>query len=443
MGLFSLIFRLGVDKREFDRGMKQSVENVNHSTQQMAQSFGGLKHHIAGALAGAVSIEAIHQAIEFAHEISHLGKQLTVSTDTLQELNFVATQTGGTLEGFTNTFRFLAKARAKALGDPEGEEAEAFRRMGIGIEDLKKARLEDLLDLLSDKFKLLGDTQVAMADATKLLGRGARETFGAMVEGLKELREQAHEAGVIVSPETIERVAKYGNEWALFGLKLKRVGVEIAGAIANFHQTGAETFDRILDYAKLLKDLGLARISIQEFVEAHRQIQAIKERNEAGQIFGAGHVPGMGGFNVTQAARDEEMRREHARKEDMILEDKARTKLTEQTEILRKLMLSPEQLVADLEAKVSAKKRAFGFAVEEPNARDQLELTDLQIELERARKAIPKPKLEKEKNDALLSVGNFLGGAPDSRLANQLQTANDYLRSIESILQRQTNISFE
>lgn len=460
MSLFSLIFRLGTDNRDFNRGMRDAERTANRTATQIDDAFSGVgKNVIRGGLATAAlafAAQQTRQAIVYADKLQDVSEQLSVSVTTLQELDYVAGQTGTTLEGFTGTFRKLAQARREALEDPTGKEAAAFQRLGVSIEQLRSSRLEDLLNLISVEFQRAGDSQLFFADSLLLLGRSAQETFGAMKGGLAELRQQAHEAGAVVSEETIARVARYADEWTLFGQKVRAAFTGVAGIIATVHQGGAAAIDAMIDGFKDLGNLHLfgGHMNLAEFNQFIGDKADANTFRKRGGFFGENHVPGSGG---TREIGAEKRRREQNEAEEVFkvddeaasalfwhekaAEEKAAQKSVERAEVLRRMRLRPEDLVADLEKRLNQKREKLGLDV--PDARDQLELTEMEIELEQARRGLPKKqaveRIDPINSDSLVAAGNFLGGAPDRRMEMELRRSNDTLLRIQQLLERQGN----
>ena len=129
MGLFSFIARLGLDGSNFETGILRA--------QGVGQKFAGfLKSEVGGAIAGAFSVGAVvafgKSVINAADNIGDLADQLNITTDDVQRLQVLATQTGVKFEKMSGAILKVNEARAKAL-EGDGPERKAFASLGVSL----------------------------------------------------------------------------------------------------------------------------------------------------------------------------------------------------------------------------------------------------------------------------------------------------------------------
>lgn len=228
MGLFSLIFTLGVDRKPLEKGLKEAKNNVS--------SFGD---EVKGTLAKAFAIGAIgayaKTLVDAAGKLADLSARAGISTTALQEIDFAAKQSGSSMEDFVDVLQKVAKARKAALDDNTGAEAKSFARFGVFADSLKSARLEDIVGMIADEMQRMGDSQLYIADALEIMGKGAGSVIPTMASDFNRLRDAAKESGVIVSELATQNLDQWGDKFDVFGMKVKKVASEIAGYFADLH----------------------------------------------------------------------------------------------------------------------------------------------------------------------------------------------------------------
>lgn len=120
-----------------------------------------------------------------------LSQQTGISVDALSELDFVASQTGTSLEGLTSSI-FLMQRNIANGG--EGVST-ALRKIKVDVNDLKALKPEDAFVLLMEELGKL-PTQAEKASAgMALFGRNFRSISQLTTEDIKKLRAEADELG--------------------------------------------------------------------------------------------------------------------------------------------------------------------------------------------------------------------------------------------------------
>ena len=107
MGL-NLKAAVTLDGTGFSRGIR-GLEATASS------AFSGLKGMIAGAFSVGAITGLAKKTVEYAGKISDLADRLGVTTDYLQEMQYVTKQNGASVDDLTATFEKLGAARLKAL----------------------------------------------------------------------------------------------------------------------------------------------------------------------------------------------------------------------------------------------------------------------------------------------------------------------------------------
>lgn len=212
------------------------------NTQIGAQAGNSLKGQVM-AFAGGFGIAALTQkTLEYAGRINDLSERLGISTDALQEFDYAARQNGASLEEMTGAMQRLAVSRQEALDNPRSDPARAFAALGISVQQLKNARLEDLFRGVSRAVKDAANPQQVLSEAIAVMGRGAPGVFAAMRSGLSESADEAHRLGLIMQNEVIRALDDVGDRLAA---TQQRLTTSFASTLLTILNGIQEVIDRI------------------------------------------------------------------------------------------------------------------------------------------------------------------------------------------------------
>ena len=160
VGLERFAQRVDRLRRGFDR-LRRSVllQQMSAGLSRIGTGLRGIGNQVRGligpwsALFGIGAVGGLAAlTMRFASHgdaVAKTARELGLATDRYQELMFVAGQSGVTTNEFATSIRGLFQAIRQARASPTGEQAEAFRSMGVEIEDAE-GRLRALDDILLD-----------------------------------------------------------------------------------------------------------------------------------------------------------------------------------------------------------------------------------------------------------------------------------------------------
>lgn len=240
---------------ELQKAVKASddLNDRNKKSAESMLSLSGIAKSVGGVLAGAFTIGAV---VNFGKELVDLGGQITdlsertgISTDVIQELKYAADQTGTTIENVTSS---IEKMGINLSRGEKGTVA-AVKDLGLSLESLWAMRPEEAFSTIADEIAKIPDPMRQADLATQLLGKSAAEALPAMKAGIRELREEAHELGQVLSKEAVASLDEFGDKWAkvMGGLK-----VSAAEAVLDIGKAFSD-LPNILDTALAAGRLGL------------------------------------------------------------------------------------------------------------------------------------------------------------------------------------------
>jgi hypothetical protein len=193
---------------------------------------------------------AVKAGLDHASALKEQAQQIGVTTNTLQEYNYIATQVGLTNEQMANGLRFLTRNFGMAQ---DGVKKPIKAMLDLGFTTKETANIirmdaGEALPFLAEKFKQIESPAERARIAIALMGRGGMAMMPLLLQGAKganELREAAHRLGIVLDEAAIQKADEAADKLA----ELKAVlTARIAGAVA-------ENADAILDLASAVATL--------------------------------------------------------------------------------------------------------------------------------------------------------------------------------------------
>lgn len=158
-------------------------------------------------LAGAMK-DAVVDSAAYADEILTLSATTNLSTDTLQEFQYMSELIDVDLNTVTGSLTKLTKSMSSAQGGT-GATAEAFESLGVSVTDSNgelKSSEEVFYELIDALGGIDNDTE-RDALAMQLLGKSAQDLNPLIKAGsdvIEDFAKEAHEAGYVLDGETLD-----------------------------------------------------------------------------------------------------------------------------------------------------------------------------------------------------------------------------------------------
>ena len=157
-------------------------------------------------LAGAMK-DAVVDSAAYADEILTLSTTTSLSTETLQEFQYMSELVDVSLDTVTSSLTKLTKTMAAAKGGT-GAAAEAFKTLGVSVVD-SEGNLRKSEDVFYDIIDALGkiDNETERdAMSMSIFGKSAQELNPLIEAGtgaIKDFAEEAHQVGYVLDDETL------------------------------------------------------------------------------------------------------------------------------------------------------------------------------------------------------------------------------------------------
>lgn len=198
------------------------------------------------AVVGAGMLQASEMA-DKAEKLMNLNKATGLTTKTLQELQFVASQSGLEFEPLMKSVEKLQKN----LGNEAIQQQ--LQGMGIAVKD-SNGKFRDMNAIFQDTIGALGRMPEGIERnniATQLFGKSSAEmapiiAMGA--QGFSDLADQAHKSGAVMSGETLTAAAAMDE-------KFDALNAKIAGVKMKFGELALSIADAAMPALNLLIDI--------------------------------------------------------------------------------------------------------------------------------------------------------------------------------------------
>ena len=182
--------------------------------------------------------EAVTGASEYADEIVTLSKTTGLSTQALQEYNYMAKLVDVDLSTITGSITKLEKSMASA-STGSGAAADAFAALGVSVlnadGDFRSAN-DVFLDAIDALGKIDNDVERDTVAMT-LFGKSAKD-LNPLIEqgsdGLNAFREEANKVGAVLGDDTLEKLTDVQDGFDRLGLTADAVKNQIGASIGEY-----------------------------------------------------------------------------------------------------------------------------------------------------------------------------------------------------------------
>ena len=214
-------------KDEFSR----TFDDANGAVETHSSKISGLGAALgvlATSYAAVKIVDFVKDQIDAADALNKTAQKTGITVESLGELNYAASLADVSSQELANGVKFLSKA----IGDSKDESSDAaktFAAMGIAVKDssgnMKKA--DDVMKDVAAAFSTMEDGVDKTNIALKLFGRAGTEMIPLLNsgrDGLAQMANEAHRAGVVMSSETAKAAEDFNDG-------MTRLKANITGAI--------------------------------------------------------------------------------------------------------------------------------------------------------------------------------------------------------------------
>lgn len=253
MALSDVIARLAVslslETAAFERGSgraKKEVTGLQNHVSKAGTLIKGAFVGMAGAIAAVQFGDLAKRGLEYASSLGEVASQLGVTTKALQEYRYAASQAGVEQAEMDQALAKLTRNLGDAAQGAKGP-TEALEKLGVSVRDAEGHVRDagDTIPLIAEGLQKIESPAERAAILVDLFGK-AGQKLAPLLEGgaagVNNLRNAAHELGIVLSDEQIQNADDTADKLSAMKQVLE---AKIAGAVAD----NAES---ILDLANAL-----------------------------------------------------------------------------------------------------------------------------------------------------------------------------------------------
>ena len=234
--------------------LPEGLTNAVNSLGNVNMSFVAVAGGIGAAVTAIVKVEKAlidmtKASAAAADEILTNSVVTGLSTNTLQEYAYAAQFVDVSVETITDSQTKLIRAMSDAQAGTAAQ-SEAFEKLGVKVTNADGS-LRDSQEVFWEVIESLGNmTNETERDAVamEILGRSARELNPLIEAGaarMQELAQEAHDAGYVMSKETLNALGSVDDAMNRFNNRIDAVKNNIAAQLAPYLETA---MDRLSEF---------------------------------------------------------------------------------------------------------------------------------------------------------------------------------------------------
>lgn len=245
--LFKLYGSIFVDNDEANKSISKTDEKAGGLGEKLGKGIKtaakwGAAIGVGAIAAGAGMYKMATSSAETTDRIDKLSQKIGMSRKGFQEMDFIASQSGMSIESLQVGFKTLRSSMEQAEKGT-GNGAKAFAALGVSVTD-SNGSLRDQEEVFNEavnKLQAMEDgTEKAML-ATKLFGKSGQEMMPLLngaAGSMDAMRQQANDLGLVLGDDAINAGVAFTDTMdqlqRSFGTAVAAIGVEFMPMITKF-----------------------------------------------------------------------------------------------------------------------------------------------------------------------------------------------------------------
>lgn len=247
MEIFKLFGSVFVDTKKAEESTHKLGDKVDSTGNKFISGVGkavkwGAAISASAIAGGAALFKVAGNAAEAGDRVDKMSQKLGVSRKAFQELDFVMSQSGLSIDSFGTGMKSLLKQMDSAKNGNK-EATSSFQSLGVAVTD-SKGKLRSQEEVLYDSIKALqkmenGSEKARLAQ--KLFGKQGQDIMpllNSQSGSIEELTAKAHELGIVMGDDAVEASVKLTDtldqsKRAFQGI-MTQVGVQVMPIFQKF-----------------------------------------------------------------------------------------------------------------------------------------------------------------------------------------------------------------
>lgn len=251
MELFKLFGTIAVNTGDAEKsidGVSSKAGKLGESMQKVGSKVSNVGSKVSGvgksltksvtlpvAAAGTALIGFANKSASTADNIDKMSQKIGISRQAYQELDFICSQSGTSVDTLKMGVKTLTAAMDGAASGTKSN-VEQFQKLGVSVVD-SNGKLRSQEDVMWDVFSALQkmDNQTEKARlATELFGKSGSELMP-MLNGasgsIESMKQQAHDLGLVLSDEAIDAGVAYTDKMDQLKRSFAAVATKVGTAL--------------------------------------------------------------------------------------------------------------------------------------------------------------------------------------------------------------------
>ena len=219
-GIFQVFGTIVIDNTKANKNIDETTEKAEKSGSKVGSAFSTIAKGaaavgtavVAGAAAvGGAAYKMAKDTAASADEVDKMSQKLGMSRAAYQEWDYVLSQSGVEITSMSTGLKTLTNKIDDAKNGSSSASA-MFSKLGISMSDLNNMSREEAFDAVIKGMQGMTDSTERAALANDLFGKSGQELtalFNQTAESTEELKNKAHELGMVMSDETIDSGVKF------------------------------------------------------------------------------------------------------------------------------------------------------------------------------------------------------------------------------------------
>ena len=248
--IFTLMGEVFVENQKANRAIDETTGKAETGSSNIGAAFSTITKGaaaigtavVAGAAAlGTAAFKMASDTAAAADQIDKMSQKIGISRQAYQEWDYIMSQNGISVDILQSGLKTLTSQMDSARSGT-GSASEAFKALGISVTNADgslRSQEEVFEEAIQALQGMSNETERARL-ATKLFGRAGTELaplLNSTAESTEQLRDRAHELGMVMSDETIDAGVKFTD--AMDNIKRSLTGMmnTLGGAVLPIVQT--------------------------------------------------------------------------------------------------------------------------------------------------------------------------------------------------------------
>lgn len=220
--IFSLFGTIFIDNAEADKSIDTTTEKAEKSSSKVGSAFSTIAKGavamgtavVAGASAiGGAAYKMASDTASAADNVDKMSQKIGISRESYQEWDYIMSQCGMDVDKLQTGVKTLT-AKMSEAAEGNATAAAAFDKLGLSVTNTDgslKSQEQMFNETIAALQGMKNETERA-ALATELFGKAGVEMaplLNSGAESIEQLRQKAHELGMVMSDETIDSGVKF------------------------------------------------------------------------------------------------------------------------------------------------------------------------------------------------------------------------------------------